>query len=89
MTGNTPEEITVYEKWCAKFQDKIFETYGDKIDDRTRDKLAKENARYLLSIFTPTTMGYTASIRQLNYIIDWAERFTKLETPNNYFYNNR
>lgn len=88
MTGNTPEEITVYEKWCAKFQDKIFETYGDKIDDRTRDKLAKENARYLLSIFTPTTMGYTASIRQLNYIIDWAERFTKLETPNNYFYNN-
>ena len=87
MTGNSEKEQKVYEKWCHKLNDIIFDTYGDKIDNKTRDKLAKENARYLLSVFTPTTMGYTASIRQFNYIIDWAEKFVNLETPNNYFYN--
>lgn len=87
MTGNTPKEIEVYEKWCSKIKDLIFEEYDDKIDDRTRDKLAKENARYLLSVFTPTTMGYTTSLRQFNYIIDWTEKFNNKDLPNNYFYN--
>lgn len=86
MTGNTDVEMEVYTKWCEKLQTVIKDTYGDKIDDRTVDKLAKENARYFLSIFTPTTMGYTTSIRQFNYIIDWAERYAVMETPNNYFF---
>lgn len=86
MTGNTEAEMEVYNKWCAKLQAVIKDTYGDKIDDRTVDKLAKENARYFLSIFTPTTMGYTTSIRQFNYIIDWAERYAVMETPDNYFF---
>lgn len=38
------------------------------------DKLAMENARYMLSVFTPTTMTYTTSLRQFNYIIDWSRR---------------
>ena len=87
MTGNSEAEMTVYSKWCDKFMKLIKDTYGDKIDDRTVDKLAKENARYLLSVFTPTTMGYTTSLRQFNYIIDWAEKFVNSETPDNYFYN--
>ena len=87
MTGNSEAEMSVYKKWCSKFVEIIKNTYGDKIDDRTVDKLAKENARYLLSVFTPTTMGYTTSIRQFNYIIDWVEKFINSETPNNYFYN--
>lgn len=86
MTGNTELEVVLYEKWCGLFSKCIYNTYGSKIDDRTVDKLAKENARYLLSIFTPTTMGYTTSVRQWNYIIDWCDRFVKSETPNNYFY---
>ena len=86
MTGNTDVEMEVYTKWCEKLQTVIKDTYGDKIDDRTVDKLAKENARYFLSIFTPTTMGYTTSIRQFNYIIDWAERYAVMETPDNYFF---
>lgn len=88
MTGNSEKEKAVYDKWCDKLIQIIKEKYGDKIDDRTVDKLAKENARYMLSVFTPTTMGYTASIRQLNYIVCWCERFANnTELPNNYFYN--
>lgn len=87
MTGNTENEMAIYNKWCEKIKDLIFEKYGDKIDDRTRDKLAKENARYFLSVFTPTTMGYTTSLRQFNYIIDWAEKYQKKDLPDNYFFN--
>jgi hypothetical protein len=35
-------------------------------------KAAQENARYVLSVFTKsTTMGYSTSLRQWNYIYDW------------------
>ena len=86
MTGNSDLEMEVYHKWCRKLKDKITEYYGTFIDEKTVDKLAKENARYHLSIFTPTTMGYTTSIRQWNYIIDWCEKFIETETPYNYFF---
>lgn len=40
-------------------------------------KLAQENARYVLSVFTrSTTMGYSATIRQWNYIYDWCKKYT-------------
>ena len=39
-------------------------------------KLAQENARYILSVFTrSTTMGYKTSIRQWNYIYDWCQKY--------------
>ena len=34
-------------------------------------KLAQENARYMISVFTPTVMEYTLSYRQLFLIIDY------------------
>jgi hypothetical protein len=86
MTGSSDLEMEIYHKWCRKLNEKIKEYYGTFIDDKTVDKLAKENARYHLSIFTPTTMGYTTSIRQWNYIIDWCEKFIETETPYNYFF---
>lgn len=39
-------------------------------------KLGMENARYMISVFTPTTMAYTTSFRQAQLIVDY---FTKLE----------
>ena len=39
-------------------------------------KLAQENARYMISVFTPTTMEYSISYRQACLIIDY---FKKLE----------
>lgn len=39
-------------------------------------KLAQENARYVLSVFTrSTSMGYTTSLRQWNYIYDWCLKY--------------
>ena len=39
-------------------------------------KLAQENARYVLSVFTrSTTMGYSATLRQWNYIYDWCLKY--------------
>lgn len=34
-------------------------------------KLAQENARYMISVFTPTTMMYTVSFRQLHLVHDY------------------
>lgn len=67
------KEYEIYSKWVAIFEKLIEEKYP-QIDARTRNKLALENARYFISVFTPSTvMGYTASLRQLNYIIGFCE----------------
>lgn len=42
-----------------------------KSDTLPSYKLAQENARYMISVFTPTTMMYTISFRQLNLIVDY------------------
>ena len=66
-------EYEIYSKWSKIFEKLIEEKYP-QINARTRNKLALENARYFISVFTPSTvMGYTASLRQLNYIIGFCE----------------
>lgn len=45
-------------------------------NNRPSRKKAQENARYVLSVFTrSTTMGYSTSLRQWNYIYDWCQKF--------------
>ena len=56
-----------------------------KLSPSQVDKLAMENARYMISVFTPTTMAYTTSIRQFNYIIDWCRRMFAEETENVFY----
>ena len=75
----SPEEKEFYEKWIEKFKNKILEIYP-KIEEKQAKKLAQENARTLISIFTPaTTMEYSVSFRQLNYIVHWFEDYIKNE----------
>lgn len=63
------EEQTLYEKWTEIFIDKILTRYP-KLGKIAASKLAMENARYLISVFTPaTTILYTVSLQQLNYIL--------------------
>ena len=46
-------------------------------------KMAQENARYVLSVFTySTTFGYSTSIRQWNYIYDWCMKYCNQYHPN-------
>ena len=70
MRGGDEREQGLYEKWTGKLQKLIKETYPE-IDEAQGEKLARENARYFLSVFTPTTMSYTTTLRQWNYIVDW------------------
>ena len=74
------EEQRLYEKWIAKFEKLIAETYP-QMNPKSIRKLALENARYFISVFTPsTTIGYTADLRQINYLIGWCEEMISRET---------
>jgi len=69
------KEKELYEKWIEIFSKEISKEYHN-IQEKQVLKLAQENARYLISIFTPsTTMEYSVSLRQINYIMDWFEDF--------------
>lgn len=82
----TEQEQVLYDKWLKIYEGKIRETYGAKypqvFNDRKITKLAQENARYLTSILTPTSMKYTVSYRQLNYIYGFLKDELKNENPN-------
>lgn len=78
MKTDSTEGI-LYDKWLNIFKEKISEVYP-KIDESKVQKLAQENARYLISVFTPaTTMMYTVSLRQLNLIISWMKKYIAQE----------
>lgn len=78
------EEQEVYEKWIEIYSKVISEKYPN-LTEKQALKLAQENARYLISIFTPSTvMEYTVSIRQINYIIQFAKNYIETEPENNF-----
>lgn len=78
-------EKVLYEKWIEIYKTKIAEQYP-KIDEKRVQKLAQENARYLISVFTPATvMEYTVNFGQLNYIVHFCENFIKDEAKTSDF----
>lgn len=78
MTPSKREE-NLYEKWMEIYKEEISKQYPE-IDEKRVKKLAQENARGLISVFTPaTTMEYTVSLRQLNYIAHWFNDYIKNE----------
>lgn len=66
------EEQAMYDKWLEIFKKLIAEEYQAKFPQFFTDikitKLAQENARYLTSVFTPTSMAYSVDYRQLNVL---------------------
>ena len=74
-------EQILYNKWLDTFKNLIKEKYQSKcpqfFTDEKIEQLAQENARYLISVFTPTTMVYTTSIGQLNRICRMMENEIK------------
>lgn len=70
------EEMELYNKWIDIFKEKITEKYP-KIDAKQIEKLALENARYMISVFTPTKMMYSTNFGQLNYIMHWFNDFVE------------
>ncbi|MBR3319827.1 FAD-dependent thymidylate synthase [Candidatus Saccharibacteria bacterium] len=79
------DELRLYSKWFALLYELLRGKYY-KLGDKTIEKLAKENARYFISVFTPaTTMEYTVDLRQGNYLIqfleEYAEKISESEDP--------
>lgn len=85
MKPTTEAEVEIYDKWRDIFREKIAELNLD-MTDKEIDKLALENARYMLSVFTPTSMGFTTSFRQFSYMYYWlGELIENLEKHPNKF----
>lgn len=83
MQPSEQEEV-LYGKWIQIFQDVIIQKYPDT-DETKAKKLARENARYLISVFTPTSLEYTTNFGQWNKIIYWFRKFIAEETSNIFF----
>lgn len=78
------EEKELYEKWIEIFSNEISKAYPN-FDKKRVLKLAQENARNLISVFTPATvMEYTVSFGQLNYIINWAKDYLNKNANNDF-----
>lgn len=78
------DEEYLYNEWIDIFKTEIKSRYSF-INDEKIAKLAKENARYLISVFTPSTnMLYTTSFRQINYILHWCEDYIDEESDNDF-----
>lgn len=73
----TEDEEILYNKWLDIFKKKIKSKYGYHYNDNQIQKLAQENARYLVSVFMPTQMIYSTSFRQINYLVAWMKDYIK------------
>ena len=85
------DEQKLYDKWLDIFKKLIKKDYQQKypsyFTDLKVEKLAQENARYLISIFTPTSMVYSTTYRQLNNIFHMMQNeINKEEEKQNEFY---
>ena len=84
MANCSPIEKELYDKWYEIFIEEISKKYGKNqpfFDEKRIKKLAQENARYFLSVLTPTSMVYSTSFRQLNYLCGWMKSFEESQNP--------
>lgn len=80
----TEAEAMLYEKWIDIFKEKIKELYSSEFNDSKVEKLAQENARYLVTVFMPTEMIYSTSLRQINYIASWFKAYMSKDNKNDF-----
>lgn len=74
MKVNGPE-AEFYNEWEHLISEEISKEYPD-MPEKRRTTLARENARYGISIFSPATvMVHKIDLRQLNYILGYIEDY--------------
>lgn len=78
----TEREVTLYNKWNEKFKELIKGNYPDFTNFKIRT-LAQENARYLITVFVPTEMIYSTTLRQINYIASVMQKYIKEHIESN------
>ncbi len=83
-----PNEQILYDKWVEIFRSRIYDKYGEKYPEfftkSKINKLAQENARYLISVFTPTSMLYTVPYGQLNKIYHFLQHEYNTQTDDKF-----
>ena len=87
-TVMNPENIIekdMYNKWTDIFKKLIEVYYGNKRSTKDIDKLAHENARYMISVFTPTVMEHTLSFNRAVLTCGW---LSDLSERLNFIHNN-
>lgn len=84
----TQGEQTLYNKWLEIFKNRILKKYASDYPQfftpNRIEKLAQENARYLISVFTPTSMVYTTTYRQLNYLVAFLNDYINKPNKNTF-----
>lgn len=87
MKPDTEKEEILYNKWREIFN-KMISNLNIDATEKEIDKLAIENARYMLSVFTLTSMGFTTTFRQFSYLSQWLGDLNNfcLNNLNNPFY---
>ena len=81
----TKQEEILYHKWIDLFKKQIEMNYGSIFNDAKIQKLAQENARYLVTVFMPTQMIYSTSLRQINYLASWMQEYIAQSDTNDLF----
>lgn len=81
----TENEEKLYNKWIDIYKTKIASEYSYIYNDSKIQKLAQENARYLVTVFMPTQMIYSTSLRQINYIASWMQEYINQADKNSEF----
>ena len=69
------KEGELYNKWMNIFRTKIKDKYGYIHNDSKIEKLAQENARYLVTVFASTKMIHTLPWIQLNRIVSFMQKY--------------
>lgn len=80
----TELEKDLYDKWLCKFEQIIWNQYQDFYLKTSKGnekkariaihKIAQENARYMVSVLTPTSISYTVPWIQINKLIVYMQR---------------
>lgn len=92
------QEVKLYNKWLAIFTSLLKANYLDfflkynkgateeqttKKASNAIKKIAQENARYMVSVFMPTTLTYTVPLAQINKLCLYMKRI--IDNPHNEF----
>ena len=78
----TEREVTLYNKWNERFKELIKENYPDFTNFKIKT-LAQENARYLITVFVPTEMVYSTTLRQINHIASIMQKYIEEHNESN------
>lgn len=78
----TKKEIKLYQKWFDIIHGLIEKKYGSVLKPFKMKTLAKENARYMTSIFVNTEMVHTIPLAQLNRVVMYMKDYVNKKNKN-------